>query len=306
MLLAVALIIADVGGWGEIWRTARADQKLAVFSSSWRTTEMAAWLIIVGNLALQFGPYTTDQAVVQRYLSTRDERAAARSIWLNGFLVLPFSLLFFVLGTCLYVFFKSHPESLQLGMQNDQVFPLFMAEQMPVGISGLVVAGVFAASMSSLDSSMHSIATAVTNDFFRRLRPGATDRQLLNIARAITLVGGVAGTGFALLLAGFDIQSLFFLFQKVLGLLSSGLVAVFLLGIFTRTANAPGALCGAAASTIVVYVLTFHTSVNFYLYAPAGIATGCIIGWLISRFVQTRAVDRGKDLAGLTWFTLVD
>ena len=148
MLLAVVLIVLDVGGVGAVFEGARADSKLTMFNWSWETTQMATWLIILGNFAPQFGPYTTDQAVVQRYMTTKDEQAAARSIWLNGFLVLPFSLLFFVLGTCLYVFFKLHPDLLSVGMQNDTVFPLFMAEQLPPGLSGLVIAGVFAGDRS--------------------------------------------------------------------------------------------------------------------------------------------------------------
>ena len=303
MLLAIVLIVVDVGSWSEIWQTARDDGKLAMFSPSWKTTHMAAWLILVGNFALQFGPYTTDQAVVQRYLTTRDERAAACSIWLNGFLVLPFSLLFFVLGTCLFVYFQRHPEFLQLGMQNDQVFPLFMAQRMPVGLAGLVVAGVFAASMSSLDSSLHSIATAVTNDFYRRLVPKASDAACLRCAKGLTLAGGVFGTALALALAGFDIQSLFFLFQKILGLLSSGLVSVFLLGIFWRKASSICAWCGAVASTLVVYLMTFHSQINFFLYAPIGIGTGCLAGIACSLLVP-RSSENDAQLRGLTWFTL--
>ena len=97
---------------------------------------MATWSILLGSFALQFGPYTTDQAVVQRYLTTRDERAAARGIWLNGVISIPSAALFFALGACLYVFFAHRPELLAVGMKNDEVFPLFVAEQLPAGVSG--------------------------------------------------------------------------------------------------------------------------------------------------------------------------
>ena len=300
MLLAIILILLDVGGPGVVFETARAASKLTMFNWSWETTQMATWLIILGNFALQFGPYTTDQAVVQRYMTTKDEHAAARSIWLNGFLVLPFSLLFFVLGTCLYVFFKSHPELLSVGMQNDKVFPMFMAEQLPPGLSGLVIAGVFAASMSSLDSSMHSVATAMTTDFYRRFRSTATDPQCLKIARVLTVMIGAAGTAMALVLAGFEIQSLFFFFQKLLGLLSSGLVGVFILGMFTRSANATGALTGAATSIGVLYYVTFYSNMHFYLYAVIGIGTAVVVGYVVS-LVTGRP---SNDLNGLTWHTL--
>lgn len=299
MLLSIVLITWDLGGPSEIMKVARIDQKLTLFHWSWDTTHMATWLILLGNLTLQFAPYTTDQAVIQRYLTTADEAGAARGIWLNGLLVLPFSFLFFALGTCLYVYFKAHPELLLVGMENDAVFPLFMAEQLPVGISGLVIAGVFAASMSSLDSSIHSIATTLTNDFYRRFFFAASDRQCLRVARRWTLAMGCLGTTAALILATYDIQSLFFLFQQLLGLLGSGLVGIFILGIFTRRATALGVLVGAAASTLLLYWVTFHTTINFFLYSAIGIATAVGVGYLVSLATGPPA----NDLSGLTWFT---
>ncbi len=299
MLLTLALIFLDVGGLSAVFETARADAKFTMFNWTWETTQMATWLIILGNFVLQFGPYTTDQAVIQRYMTTKDERAAARSIWLNGILTIPFALIFFSLGTALYVYFKSHPELLSIGMENDKIFPLFVSEKLPPGISGLVIAGIFAASMSSLDSSMHSVATALTIDFYRRFRPAAPDASCLKLARALTIVAGVAGTLLALALATYDIKSLFFLFQKLLGLVGSGLVAMFILGIFTRRANTIGALAGAISSIAILYYVAFHTSVHFYLYAIIGIGSAIIIGYAVSLMTPTSV----RDLAGLTWYT---
>ena len=297
MLLAIVLIVADLGGASAVFQTASNDHKLTAFNWSWDTAQMATWVIILGNFALQFGPYTTDQAVVQRYMTTKDEKAAGRSIWLNGFLTLPFSLLFFVLGTCLYAFFKAHPDLLGIGMETDKVFPLFMAEQLPPGLSGLVIAGVFAASMSSLDSSMHSVATAITTDFFRRFRADVSDQHCLKIARILTVLIGASGTGMALVLAGYDVRSLFFLFQKLLGLVSSGLVGIFILGIFTRRATATGAICGAIASFAVLCFVVFQTGVNFYLYAAIGILTSVVVGYAVS--LLTKPISP-ENIAGLT------
>ncbi|MCH5373179.1 MAG: sodium/solute symporter, partial [Planctomycetes bacterium] len=282
MLLAMAIVVFDVGGAAPAFEMAEAADKFRMFDWSWSWTQMTTWIVLLGTFALQFAPYTTDQAVIQRYMTTKDERASARGIWLNGFLSVVVSLLFFVLGTCLFVFFREHPEALAIGMENDKAFPWFVAEKMPVGLAGLVVAGVFAASMSSLDSSMHSVATAVTTDFYRRFRPGAADHHCLRIARGLTLLIGLLGTAIALILASSDIRSLFFYFQTLLGLITSGLVGVFILGIFTRRANAAGSLIGAAVSTGLLFYVTQYTSLHFYWYAIIGIGSCVVVGYICS------------------------
>lgn len=298
--LSLVIILINVDGLGTVYHTASEHGKLWMFNWTWDTSQAATWLILIGSFALQFGPYTTDQAVVQRYMTTKDDRAAARSIWLNGALAIPFSLLFFVLGTCLFVFFEAHPNLLMLGMENDKVFPLFMATQLPIGLSGLVIAGVFAASMSSLDSSMHSVATALTTDFYRRLNPQADDHGCLRLARVLTVAVGGIGTLVALLLARYDISSLFFLFQKLLGLISSGLVGIFILGIFTRRSHSIGVLIGAVASFCVLFYVTTYTDVHFYLYAVIGIGTSVTVGYVASWLLPS--TDGESD--GLTWWSL--
>lgn len=299
MLIGLIVVIVSEDGVGNIYNTAAADGKFHMFDWSFSFTELVTWSMFLGTFLLQFGPYTTDQSVIQRYLTTKDEKAAAKSIWTNGILAIPFGFMFFALGTCLYVYFKHHPELLSIGMQNDQVFPLFVAEQLPAGVSGLVIAGVFAASMSSMDSSMHSISTAVTTDFYRRFKPDAPDEKCLKLARRVIIFVGVLAMIIACALATYDIKSLFFFFQKLLGLLSSGLVGIFILGIFTKRANVAGALAGAIVCTgLLVYVVWF-TNIHFYLYAAVGISTCVVVGYLVS--VMTAGST--KDLSQLTLYT---
>ena len=268
-----------------------------MWSPSLTMTELTSWSLLVGTLALQFGPYTTDQAVIQRYLTTKDEKSAARGIWLNGLVAVPVGLLFMVLGASLYVFFQQNPDLLPLGMQNDEVLPLFVSGQLPMGLSGLVIAGIFAASMSSLDSSMHSIATACTVDWYQRFQPDASDASSVRVARRLTVVLGVVAVASASALVTFDIESLWLFFQGCLGLVSSGLVGAFLLGIFTKRAHATGVLVGAAASVVVLIYVTWFTPLHFYLYAVIGISTCVGVGYVTSLLLPNR--DR-KDLAGLT------
>ena len=100
VLTAVVIVMLREGGPAMIYDTALASDKLTLANWTWDHTELATWSILLGTLMLQFGPYTADQSVVQRYLTTKDEKAAARGIWLNGIISVPSALLFFAMGTC--------------------------------------------------------------------------------------------------------------------------------------------------------------------------------------------------------------
>lgn len=299
LFVSFVLVVLSEGGIGEVFSVANEASKFTAVNMSFSVTELATWSLFLGTMMLQFGPYTTDQAVVQRYLTTKDEAAAAKAIWLNGWMAVPFLFLFYLIGTCLYVYFNHHPEQLIVGMKNDQVFPLFIVNRLPMGISGLVIAGIFAASMSSLDSSMHSVSTVITTDFYKRLGNNVTDAQCMKFARTVIILSGLAAMGFSFALITSDISSLFFLFNKILGLISSGLVGVFILGIFTKKSHAKGVLTGACASIAVLAYLAFVSNVNFYLHSVIGIGTCLIVGYLMSLILP----NPNKDLAGLTRFT---
>ena len=300
IIYSLVFIVAHVGGVGVIYDIAMTDSKLLMFDWSFSFTDLVTWSIFLGTFALQFGPYTTDQAVIQRYLTTKNEKEASKSIWTNGIISVPTGFLFFALGVCLYVFYKLSPDLIHLGMQNDQIFPLFIGQQLPVGLSGLVIAGIFAASMSSLDSSMHSISTAWTVDFYKRFNPDSEEKYRLRLAKIVVAIVGVFGTAMACVLAMFPIQSLYFLFQEIVGLLSSALAGIFILGIFTERASSKGVIIGAVTSLIVMAFVKFQTGIHFYVYPLIGMPVCIIVGYFFSLLIPSEE----KNLSGLTYRNL--
>ena len=284
VLLALALAFDGAGGWAAFEGAAGAA-KLRLWDNGFSWTEAGSWSLMLGSIVLMIPPYTTDQTVVQRYLSARDEQAAGRAAWLNGWLSIPAGLLFPALGACLWAFYRQQPEALQLGMPNDGILPLFLGDHLPAGLAGLVIAGLLAATMSTLDSSMHSIATAVVNDFYRPAHPEADDARILRLARRWTVAAGFFGTACAAGLASFEVTSLFLLFLKALGLLSSGLATLFLLGILCPRVGAAGALLGAAFGTAALAVIAWTTGLHAFWYAAVGIGLGTSSGWLASRWL---------------------
>lgn len=302
-LVAIYLLLGGIdSGWDGFLASASEGEKfnLANFHVDPTDSSIALWVIVIGGIGQNISSYTSDQAVVQRYMTTPDARMAARSIWTNAILTIPATLIFFGIGTALYVFYQNHPERLDPSATTDQVFPTFIAYEMPVGLAGLLVAGIFAAAQSTVSTSMNSTATAIVTDFLQPLNTFKSDQHYLLAARVITVLLGIAGTGFALLFVSPDIRSLFDEFIKVIGLFMGVLGGLFVLGVMTRRANGIGALVGGVTGALAMFCLWKYTSINGYLYTISGIAICFVVGYLVSLLVPTS----DKDIQGLTIYDL--
>jgi SSS family transporter len=301
LLAIVLLIMGSDGGFSGSVQTAMDADKFRVANFHWDITsaQLALWVVIIGAIGQNISSYTADQAVVQRYMTTPDQKLAARSIWTNAIMTIPATILFFGMGTALFAFYHSHPDRLDPTITTDQVFPLFIAREMPIGIAGLIVAGIFSAAQSTVSTSMNSTATTVVTDFMRPYQACTTERGYLAAARALTFLMGVLGTLFGLIFINPDIKSLFDAFIKVIGLFMGVLGGLFVLGVLTRRANAFGALVGALVGAAAMFALWRFTNVNGYLYTASGITTCVVVGYLASLV----GGGQDRDLTGLTIFT---
>lgn len=296
-IVSVALIAASLdGGPSQLIKTALADGKIQNFDWSWDYTAATVWIVLLGSLFSNLIPYTTDQAVIQRYMTTPNERQAARAIWMNALLTIPATLLFFGIGTALYVYYKQKPSLLNPSLPTDAIFPWFIVSDLPAGVSGLVIAGLFAAGQSGAQSS---VATALVTDFYRRFRPAAADGDCLKLARWLTLLLGVIAVGTASLMATFPIRSQWDLFLQLVGLLGGGLAGVFALGIFTTRAHGAGALVGVVASAVTLALAQRYTRMHFFLYAATGVGACFVVGYVASRLLP----GAERPLDGLTVYT---
>jgi SSS family transporter len=280
-LAAIAIITLNIdGGLTTIFESATAHDKLRLIDFDFSLATDGILVLLLAGIFANLIPYTSDQAVVQRYLTTPDDASARRAIWTNALLSLPAALLFFFLGTALFAYYHALPERLAPIAQQDQILPYFVANEMPAGLAGLVIAGVFAAAMSSLDSSMHSIATVATTDIFPQR--SNDDATILRRARLVTLALGVLGTATAALLATYEIESLWTAFLKVIGLCLGALGGLFALGIFTKRTNATHAWIGVVASVAAIFAATQTSSLHGLLLSPIGVMTCVIVGLLAS------------------------
>lgn len=259
--------------------------KMQVFDFSFDLTSATFWVVLFGGFATNLAQYGSDQTIIQRYLTTKDEKTAARSIATGAWMALPSTLIFFTLGTLLFVYYKVHPENLNPALEKtDAIFPWFITHSLPDGVSGLLIAAIFAASMSSLDSSMNSVSAVFTTDFLRRLRPLKDEKQYLLIARWITVIIGVIGTSLALMMATWGISSLWDQFNMIVGLFTGGLGGIFLLGIFSQRTNGTGAVAGLLLSAVLQYAIKEYTDVHLLLYSFTGMIAAIATGFLVSSF----------------------
>lgn len=300
-LLAVGYLVFNTeDGWDGFITIGTADDKFRMLDWSLDFRQATVWVVILGGMANNLISYTSDQTVIQRYLTTKDEAGARRSILMNGVMSVVISIVFFAIGAGLYTYFKTHPADLDFTMaKTDTIFPFFIMGCLPTGVAGLLIAAIFAATMSTISSNINSVATAFSVDFYKRWRPDVSERSMLRVARTACIVSGIVGTGIALLMVTWNILSLLDFFQEILGLLSSGLGGLFMMGIFFPRIGGKAALCGFCIGLIAVFLTKNLTDASFLLYGFVGLLASVLSGWLLS-FVFRNP----KNLDGLTWSTL--
>ena len=302
VLLGAAVTVVCVichgadGGFGGVIATAAADGKFSFGSTKFDLRQATVWTTLIATVFTNITTYGTDQTIVQRYLTTKTEKEARKGVYTNAILCIPSTLLFFFVGTCLYVFFKHNPSELSAATSNpDAILPWYVSMHIPAGVKGLVIAGIFAAAMSTLSASMNSAATAFVTDIFPKIQRSA-ELDSLKVAKRATLFIGIIGVAFALVMATWDVKSLWDEFSKILGILLGGLGGLFLLGFLSKKANWIGAVTGLVGCITVQMIVMHNQSVNLLLYSTVGFLSCFAIGWIVS--VMTGGCK--KDIGGLT------
>lgn len=304
-VFAIFHIVAQIpGGWSETFTIAIDCSKLNLGDCSFDFTNPTAWTVLIATCFTNLTMYGTDQSMVQRYLTTSSKKAAQKSVLTNAMLTIPATIIFFLIGTVLFVFYKTYPTELSPAMENvDAVFPYYIYTKLPKGLIGLLISGIFAAAMSTLSGSMNSAATAFEVDIRPKLFPTkraqdaeSSDSKERELARAkrTTMIIGVLSLLFAFLMATWDINSLWDEFNTILGLILGSMGGLFFLGMVTKRANAKGALVGMIVSIIVQALVARYTPVYLLLYTTVGFVTCFIVGYVASLFFPTKTVGRQK------------
>ncbi|TLY47483.1 MAG: sodium/solute symporter, partial [Gammaproteobacteria bacterium] len=191
-LFAIGFIIWKLhGGVSEFFSTALAEHKMKLFDFSFDLGKATVWsflMLVVFEVVLTF---PKDQVLMQRTLSTRSDKEAGRSIWMFAAIMIPGGFVFYTIGTALFVFYKTHPERMNPLLNIDATFPMFIAAELPTGVTGLIIAGIFAAAMATLSGIINSVATLASVDFYEKLVKTPDQKKSVLFAEIMTVVAGL-------------------------------------------------------------------------------------------------------------------
>ena len=299
-LFAIGFIFWQSGAdLPQLMDAAAAQDKTKLLDFSFDLTKATVWgfiFLVLFDVVLTF---PKDQVLMQRTLSTKDDKAAGRSIWAFAAIMIPGGVVFYGIGTALWMYYRNNPERLNPLLPIDATFPLFIAAELPSGVTGLIIAGIFAAAMSTLSSIINSVGTLVSVDFYQKLVKAPNEKTAVRVAEWSGVMVGVAGILIALVMSRYDIQSLFDVSIEMAGLLGGGFAGAYTLGMFTRRANSAGVAIGVASSIVITVVCWTMDLVHPYFYLAISIALCIVIGYVASLFFPPPS----RSLEGLTIHT---
>ena len=264
-----------VGGVAAAADIALDAGKMHVSFSLDPTVRITFWGAIVGFGFTALASYGTDQLTLQRLFSTADYRQARKSVLLNNLVCYPFGLLIYGMGIAIFAYYQVHPLPEDFTLQ-DRVLPYFIANQMPHGLVGLLLAALVAAAMSSVDSGLNAMSACGVTDFYKRLfvrnRP---DKHYTFVAKIMTAAFGAVIVVASIYIK--DLGSVIVIGMKVMAPFFGALLVLFLMGIMTRRANSFGAVIGGLAGAGASLYVSTCTNVSFLWYC----AVGCIVGFAV-------------------------
>lgn len=322
--LIIVYMVADgiPGGFSTIIEIGNAEDKFSLGSLSPDFTTASFWVILLYGFFINLNNFGMDQNYVQRYHTAKSPKAAASSIWLCVWLYLPISLIFCLIGTCLFAYFQVHPELLDVVRQKaaaellplgagadevrqlaatlkpedygDKVMPWFMVNKIPTGLVGLIISGIMAAAMSTISSGMNASATVFSEDIYQRyFNKSARDSQKMRVLYIGTVAFGLAGmfTGIAMIGA----KSILDMWWELSGIFAAGMLGIFLLGMISRRTNSHEGLTAAIIGVLVIiwmsiskYLPDQYASLKYTLHVNLIIVIGTLTiflaGVLLTRF----------------------
>jgi SSS family transporter len=268
------------GGWTAIHSAASAAGKLRVVDFSFDFFKTYTfWAGLIGGTFLTTATHGTDQLLVQRLLSARNQRESKAALLSSGVVILAQFTLFLLVGAGLWEFYRIFPPVSPF-TRTDNVFPAFIVDHMPHGISGLLIAAILAAAMSNLSAALNSLSSTTMVDFYLRHRPQTSDRTRLALSRGSTVIWAVVLFALAVLSRGKG--KVLELGLSIASVAYGGLLGVFLLGVLTRRARQSGAIIGMLCGLALNVYLWKWTRVPWTWYVTLGASTTFIVGYLAS------------------------
>ena len=280
--LTLLVIISDIdGGFGTIMTTLTDGHKFMFENEQWLSSDIlstTAFMIFIGGGLGTFSSYVSSQDVVQRFTTTTDVKELNKMTLGNGALSIFGATIFYLVGTALFIYYTQNPDLLMTD-RRDLIFATYITYELPAGITGILLAALFAAAQSTLSTGINSVATSWVLDIQSVTHPEMPEARQTMIAKIVSLGVGVFAIVVAIIMATSDIRSAYEWFNAFIGVALGALAGIFVLGAFSKRANATGAFVGFfTATAVITYLKYFVPEVTFWSYTLVGIITTWIVG----------------------------
>ena len=286
-LVCMFILLFDMpGGPVRTFSIAMEDGKFSLGSFGSSLSESTFWVCLIYGIFTNLQNYGIDQSYVQRYHTAKNEKEAKFSALFGGYLFIPVSAVFFMIGTGLYAFYKVHPGILPDGVGADYVFPFFIVNELPVGLTGLLIASIFAAGMSTIATSVTSSSTIILTDYYQRFRKHAGNRERMLVLKLSSVGVGVAGILVAF--AFMSVQSALDAWWALASIFSGGMLGLFLLGYISKKARNFDAVLGVVCGVILVCWIVISPFVHANLAIVFGTLLIFLVGFLSANLLNKR------------------
>ncbi len=302
IVCAIILTFSMPEGPRQLFEIASSNHKLSFGSFGTSLKESTFWIVLIYGLFINLQNYGIDQNYIQRYLTTGSNKEARSSALFGSLLYIPVSLLFFYIGTALFSYYSAQPDLLpeEIRITGDMVFPHFIVTGLPAGVTGLLIASVFAAGMSTVSTSLNSTATIFLTDYYKRFfNKNASEKSSMTVLYISSLLIGTAGIIVALALIG--VKSALDTWWSLASIFSGGMLGLFLLGYISKRAGKVEAIIGVTIGVLLIIwmslsplvftegkSLAFRSPFHTNLTIVFGTMTIFLVGFLLTKFVKTK------------------
>lgn len=287
VVCAVWLTFGMPEGPSQLFEIASEHGKFSLGSFGASLSESTFWVLLLYGLFTNMNNYGIDQNYVQRYMTTKSTKEAVKSTMFGSLLYVPVSLIFVYIGTALFSYYTARPELLPAGTPSDQVFPHFIVHGLPTGLTGLVIAAIFSAGMSTVATSINSSATIVLTDFVKRFRKKeSSDKKDMKSLYLTSLVVGVVGIVIGIIMM--QVDGVLDAWWTLASIFSGGVLGLFLLTLISRSPKrVPSIIAAVAGMIVVIWIALMQVTaetpaINGKLAIVFGTTVIVLVGFLLS------------------------
>lgn len=295
--ISLFFLVRDIdGGIGEIFNTMGNNKFLgsgeAIFDPNFLKTSV--FMMVIGAGLNTCSSYVSSQDIVQRFTTTTDTKKLNKMMVTNGLLSIFIATAFYLIGTGLYIYYKvQNPADPGAAIAQDQIYAYFIAYRLPVGMTGILLAAIYAASQSTLSTGLNSVATSWTLDIQEVITKNMDDKAKTALARYISLGVGIFAIVISIVMAHSNIQSAYEFFNSFMGLILGVLGGTFALGIFTKKGNKYGAYAALISSSAVMVFVKYGLpaeAVSIWSYSLISISVSLVVGYVVSLLVPMKTI----------------